>query len=334
MQPLDRPTFTTRRHAAAALLALGTLAIAPVPAFAQAWPSRPIKLIVPFPPGGGTDVIAREVTHKVGTANGWTFVIENKPGSGGNLGVDAAAKSAPDGYTLVLGQTSNLTINPALYSKLPYSVEKDLAPIVYLASSPVAIAVPTASPFKTLADVLAAAKAKPDSLTFGSSGNGTVSHLAMELLQRTANVKLTHVPYKGASHGINDLIGGQIDMYVSSVPTLIGHVRNGKMRVVAVTSAKRTNDLPTVPTVSEAGHPGFEALTWFGISGPSGIPKDVVAKLNTAFNQALKDPDIKTKLADQGLDITGGTPERFGDHIRTETIRWSKVIKEAGVKLD
>lgn len=335
MHSLFHSTHTTRRHAtAAAFLALGTLALAHAPAWAQAWPSRPIRLIVPFPPGGGTDVVAREVANKAAIANGWTVVVENKPGSGGNLGVDAAAKSAPDGYTLVLGQTSNLTINPALFGKLPYNVEKDLTPIVYLASSPVAIAVPTASPFKTLTDVLNAARAKPDTLTFGSSGNGTVSHLAMELLQRSANVKLTHVPYKGASMGINDLIGGQIDMYVSSVPTLVGHVRNGKLRVVAVTSAKRSNDLPSAPTVAEVGYSGFEALTWFGISGPTGIPTDVVAKLNAAFNQALQDPDIKQKLTEQGLDITGGTPARFGDHIRAETARWSKVVKESGAKVD
>ncbi|MDM0108415.1 tripartite tricarboxylate transporter substrate binding protein [Variovorax sp. J22R24] len=301
---------------------------------AQAYPARPIKLIVPFPAGGGTDLIAREVANKVAVTNGWSIIIDNKPGSGGNLGVDTAAKSPADGYTLVLGQTSNLAINPTLYPKLPYNPEKDLTPIVTIASAPLAMVVAANSPYKTVADVVAAAKAKPETLNYASSGSGTVAHLATELFQKTAGVKFTHVPYKGAAQGSTDLIGGQIQMYMSSVPTLIGYIKNGKMRAIAVTSPKRTADLPGVPTIAESGFKGFEAVTWFGVAGPAGLPKDVVAKLNGAFNKALQDPEVQKKLAGQGADTMGGTPEQFAKLIHEDIGRWGPIVKESGAKVD
>jgi tripartite-type tricarboxylate transporter receptor subunit TctC len=316
------------------LFAAGSL-IGAVPALAQTnYPSRPIKLIVPFPAGGGTDLIAREVANKVAVSNGWSIIIDNKPGSGGNLGVDAAAKAAPDGYTLVLGQTSNLAINPTLYAKLPYDPQKDLSPVGLVASAPLVLVVAADSPYKTLADVIAAAKAKPEALNYASSGSGTVAHLATELLQKTAGVKFTHVPYKGAAQGSTDLIGGQIQMYMSSVPTLIGFIKSGKMRPIAVTSAQRTADLPAVPTVAESGYKGFEAVTWFGIAGPTGMPKDVVPKLSAAFNKALQDAEVKKKLASQGAEALGGTPEQFATLIRDDIVRWGKVVKESGAKVD
>lgn len=322
--------FATAAGCLAAALLLGH-----APASAQAaYPSRAIKLIVPFPAGGGTDLIAREVANKVAVSNGWSIIIDNKPGSGGNLGVDAAAKSAPDGYTLVLGQTSNLAINPTLYPKLPYNPEKDLTPILTVASAPLALVVAADSPYKTVADVVAAARARPDTLNYASSGSGTVAHLATELLQKTAGVKFTHVPYKGAAQGSTDLIGGQIQMYMSSVPTLIGYVKSGKMRVLAVTSARRTADLPAVPTVAESGFKGFEAVTWFGIAGPAGLPSDVVAKLNGAFNKALQDPEVRKKLASQGTDALGGTPEQFAKLIHDDIGRWSPIVKESGARVD
>ena len=310
------------------------LLVSAVPSGAQTYPARPIKLVVPFPPGGGTDVIAREIANKVAATNGWSIVVDNKPGSGGNLGVDVAAKAQPDGYTLVLGQTSNLAINPSLYSKLPYNVEKDLVPVVYVATSALAIVVAANSPFKTMQEVVAASKAKPESINYGSSGSGTVSHLAIELFQRTADIKMTHVPYRGAAQGLTDLFGGQIQTYVSSVPTLIGHIKNGKMRALAVTSKGRSDDLPTVPSIAELGYKDFDATTWFGVLGPAGMPKDVIAKLNAAFNKALQDPVVKEKLAGQGADVTGGTPEQFGAYIKVETARWSKIVKESGAKVD
>lgn len=319
----------SRRYALAAAIAC-SLATS---AFAQAWPTKPIRLVVPFPAGGGTDIIAREVTNKL-AGPGYTFIVDNKPGSGGNLGVDAVAKSPADGYTLVLGQTSNLAINTSLYPKLPYDPVKDLTPVSLVASAPLVIVVAADSPYKTLADIVAASKAKPGFLNYATSGNGTVAHLATESFQKAADVKLTHVPYKGAAQGATDLIGGQVQLYVSSIPTLIGHIKNGKMRAIAVTSAKRTEDLPQVPTIAESGYKGFEAVTWFGIAGPANLPKEVVAKLNADINKALQAADLRKKLRDQGANVTGGTPEQFSTQIREETARWGKIVKESGAKVD
>ena len=303
-------------------------------ATAQAYPARPIKLIVPFPPGGGTDIIAREVANKVATSEGWTIVIDNKPGSGGNIGVDAAAKASPDGYTLVLGQTSNLAINPSLYTKLPYDPVKDLAAVGLVASAPLVVVVSSASPYKKLADVVAAAKAKPTALNYASSGNGTVAHLATEQFQKIAGIQLTHVPYKGASQGMTDLVGGQIQLYVSSVPTLIAQIKSGQLRALAVTSLQRNRDLPDVPTMVEAGYKDFEAVTWFGVAGPAAMPKDAIAKLNAAFNKALATPEVQKKLAAQGAEVLSGPPEKFASLIRTDGVRWGAIVKASGVRLD
>ncbi len=221
---------------AALALAAATLATAATGALAQSWPAKPVRLVVPFPAGGGTDIITRELANKV---SGYTFVIENKPGSGGNLGVDAAAKAPADGYTLVMGQTSNLAINPTLYAKLPYDSVKDLTPISLVASSALVIVTGADSPYKSLADVVKAAQANPGTINYATSGNGTVAHLATESFQKVAGIKLTHIPYKGAAQGATDVISGQVQLYVSSIPTLLGHLKSGKMRAIAVTSAKR-----------------------------------------------------------------------------------------------
>ena len=322
-------TFAARTAAVSAL-ALAAFG----PAQAETYPSRPIRLIVPFPAGGGTDIIAREVANHVAVTERWTLVIENRPGSGGNLGVDAAAKAPADGYTLVLGQTSNLAINPTLYPKLPYNPEKDLAAVGLVASAPLVLVVAADSPYKTLADVVAAAKARPGELNYASSGNGTVAHLATEQFQKIAGVSFTHVPYKGAAQGATDLIGGSVQMYMSSVPTLIGHIRNGKMRALAVTSAQRNNDLPNVPTVAESGYKGFEAVTWFGIAGPDGLPREVVARLNTAFNKAIQSPEVRKKLSAQGADVMGSTPEAFAKLIHDDIGRWGAIVKSSGAKVD
>lgn len=317
------------RRAALVLAAAATVLASP--AFAQAWPAKPIRLVVPFPAGGGTDIISRELTNKM---TGYNFVIDNKPGAGGNLGIDAAAKSPGDGYTLVMGQTSNLAINPSLYAKLPYDPLKDLTPVSLVASSPLVIVASANSPFHTLADVVKEAKAHPGTINFASSGNGTVAHLATEQFQKQAGIKLVHVPYKGASQGATDVIAGSVQLYVSSIPTLIGHIRSGKMRALAVTSAKRVDDLPQVPTIAESGYKGFEAVTWFGILGPAHLPKDVVAKLNADINKALKDADLKKKMDAQGADILGGTPEQFSKLIQGDIARWGVVVKESGAKID
>ena len=303
-------------------------------AFAQAWPAKPVKLIVPFPPGGGTDSIARETSQRVATATGWTFVVENRPGAGGNLGVDSVAKSPADGYSIVIGQTSNLAINPTLYAKMPYDSQKDLAPIVLLANAPLVMVTGTGSPYKTLADAVNAAKAKPGALNFASPGNGTVAHLTSELFQKAAGVKTQHVPYKGANQALTDVISGNVELYMSSVPTLIGQIRNNKLRPLAVTSAKRVDDLPDVPTINEAGYKGFDAVTWFGLLAPAGTPKEVIARLNTEFNKALQTPELRKKLGDEGADAAGGTPEQFAALIKDEVPRWGKIVKESGAKVD
>ncbi|QYY28345.1 tripartite tricarboxylate transporter substrate binding protein [Cupriavidus pinatubonensis] len=303
-------------------------------AFAQTYPAKPIRVYVPFPAGGGTDVIAREVSNRVSVTQGWNIVIENKPGSGGNLGVDAAAKAPADGYTLALGQTSNLSVNPTLYARMPYDSVKDLTPISLVASAPLVIVVGADSPYKTLQDIMAASKAKPGSLTFASPGNGTVAHLTIELLQKTANVKFTHVPYKGASQATTDLIGGQVQLYAASIPTLLGQIRSGRLRAIAVTSAQRTTDLPQVPTVAESGYKGFESVTWFGFVGPAGIPQPIVTRLNAEINKVLQSPELKKKLSEQGATVLGGTPEQFASLIRSEIGRWSPIVKASGAKLD
>ena len=314
------------------LIAL-TLACFSAAAIAQDYPSKPIRVVVPFPAGGGTDLIARELTQRMAANTGWTFVIDNKPGAGGNLGVDAAAKSTPNGYTLVMGQTSNLAINPTLYSKLPYDPVKDLTPIATVASAPMLVVVASNSPFKTLGELVTSAKTNPGKINFATSGNGTVAHLAMELFQANAGVKLQHVPYKGASQGVVDLIGGNVEMYISSVPTLVGFVRQDKMRALAITSKKRSSDLPNVPTVAELGFPGFEAVTWFGLAAPAGTPKEVIAKLNAEVNKALQVPALRTKYANEGAETVGGTAEQFGALIRDDIARWGKIVKASGARV-
>lgn len=301
---------------------------------AQAYPSKAIRVIVPFPPGGGTDIIAREVTQKVASSTGWTFVVDNKPGAGGNLGVDAAAKSPADGYTIVLGQTSNLAINATLYPKLPYNPVKDLVPIGLVASAPLVIVVPTQSAFKTVGDLVAAAKAKPAEVNFASPGNGTVAHLTGEQFQKTAGVRFQHIPYKGANQALTDVISGQVHIYVSSVPSVLQQIRTGKLRALAVTSAKRVDDLPQTPTVGESGYRGFDAVTWFGFLAPAGTPKDVVTRLNAEFNKALQAPDLRKRLGDEGADPLGGTPEQFAELIRNDIANWGKTVKESGVRVD
>jgi tripartite-type tricarboxylate transporter receptor subunit TctC len=321
-------TMTRRTLLGAAAL------IASSSALAQGYPAKAIRVVVPFPPGGGTDIIARDITQKVASNTGWTFVIENKSGAGGNLGIDTAAKSPADGYTLVLGQTSNLAINVTLYSKLPYNPVKDLAPIGLVASAPLVIVVGAQSPLKTIGDLVAAAKAKPGEVNFASPGNGTVAHLTGEQFQKTAGVKFQHIPYKGANQALNDVIGGQVQIYVSSVPSVLQQIRNGKLRPLAVTSAKRVDDLPQTPTVGESGYKGFDAITWWGFLAPTGTPKDIVERLNTEFNKALQAPDLRKRLADGGADPLGGTPEQFAELIRSDIVTWGKTVKESGAQLD
>jgi tripartite-type tricarboxylate transporter receptor subunit TctC len=327
--------FTTQSFSRRAALGLLMAACTASPALAQApYPAKPIRLIVPFPPGGGTDLLARTVAQKLSDTLKWTIVIDNRPGAGGNIGVDAVAKSAPDGYTLVMGQTSNLAVNPTLYPKLPYDPLKDLAPVVLVASSPIAIVVPVQSRYKTFADIVAAAKVRPDSLTLGFPGNGTVGHLAGEQVKKAAGIQMQNVPYKGAAQAMTDVMSGQVDIYMSSVPTLLGHVNNGKLRAIAVTSAKRSSELPQTPTLAESGYPGFDASTWFGILAPAGTPSAIVKTLNTEINKVLKQPDVAAKLKSEGGDVLGGSTEQFGALLKTDIVRWGQIVRDSGARID
>ena len=315
-------------------LALGATAHAQAPAPAAAFPTKPIRLIVPFPPGGGTDMIARAVAQKMADQNKWNVIVDNRPGAGGNLGVDAASKADPDGYTLVMGQTSNLAINPTLYKKLPYDPLKDLVPVALVSSSPIVMAVLVNSRFNTFADVVAASKSKPDTVTLGYSGNGTVAHLAGEQAQKAAGIQLRHIPYKGAAQAMTDLVGGQIDLYMSSVPTLLGQVRNGKLKVIAITSAKRSAQLPDVPTLAESGYKGFEAVTWFGVLAPANTPAAIVAQLNKAINQALKQPDMVKKADELAIELIQSTPEEAKKFYDDQMAFWDPIIKQSGAKAE
>ena len=303
-------------------------------ALAQAWPAKPIRVIVPFPAGGGTDIIARDVTQKVAAATGWVFIVDNRPGAGGNLGVDVVAKAPADGYTIVLGQTSNLAINPTLYTNLPYNPQKDLAPIVLAASAPLVLVTGANTKYKSLTDVVSAAKAAPGSINFASPGNGTVAHLTGELFQKAAGVKFQHIPYKGAAQALTDVLGGNVELYMSSVPTMLGQIKQGKVRALAVTSTRRTDDLPDVPTINELGYKGFDAVTWFGFLAPAATPKEALALLNAEFNKALKLPELRKKLAAEGADPVGGTAEQFAALIKDDIVRWGKIVKDSGARID
>ncbi len=303
-------------------------------AAAQDYPARPIKLIVPFPPGGGTDISARTVANGLSQGGRWIFVVENKPGAGGNLGVEQAVKSPADGYTMVVGQTSNLAINPALYARLPYDPLRDLSPVALLVSAPVVLVVTANSRTKSLADLIAAAKRDPGAITYASPGNGTVSHLAGELLQRAAGIKLSHVPYKGAAQALSDTLGGQVQSFMSSVPSALAHVKSGRLRAIAVTSAKRSPELPSVPTIAESGYPGFEANTWYGLLVPAGTPAPIIALLNAEVNRVLAMLEVRARLASEGGETLGGSPERFAAFLAAEHAKWGRVVRESGARVD
>ncbi|GAD24370.1 tripartite tricarboxylate transporter substrate binding protein [Acidovorax sp. MR-S7] len=301
---------------------------------AQDYPNKPIRFIVPFPPGGGTDSLTRMVANKLTETLKWTFVVENKPGAGGNVALDTTAKAPPDGYTLVMAQTDNVVLNPLLYSKLTYDPVKDLVPVGLVASGPAVLVVRADSPYKTLADVVAAAKAEPGKLTFASPGLGTVSHLISELWQKSSGMKLTHVPYRGLSQALPDVLSGQVDMYMGSIPTLQGHIKGGKVRALAVTTAKRSPVLPQVPTYTESGIPGVELASVWGVMAPAGTPDAVIQRINTELNKALQQPDMREKILASGAGVLGGTPQEMGALYASDRQRLAPVVRDSGTKLD
>ncbi len=319
-----------RSFALFSALALSVVACA---AFAQqSYPAKPIRLIVPFPPGGGTDILARLIANKMTESQKWNITVDNRPGAGGNIGVELAAKSPPDGYTLVMGQTSNLAINPTLYKKLSYDSLKDLAPISLVAAFPIALVVSAKGPHKTLGEIMAMAKAKPESVTYGTAGNGTVAHLTAELLQREAGVKLIHIPYKGAAQGFPDLIGGRITMFLGSLETALPQVKAGALRAIAVTSSKRAPSLPDVPTVGET-YKGFDATTWFGILAPANTPEPIIVRLSGEIEKILQMPDVREHMASGGGEVRAG-PKEFAAVLKADIAKWSKIVKESGAKVE
>ena len=316
-----------------AVLAAGLLLCA-AGAFAQggAYPSQPVRLVVPFPPAGGTDVLSRLVATEVTQATQWAFVLDNRPGAGGNIGLDMVAKAKNDGYTIGAGQTSNLAINPALYDRMPFDALKDFTPVALLASQPLVLVVKADSPLKNVADLKALGQKQ--SINMASAGNGTVSHIAGVMFANEAHFKVTHVPYKGAGPAITDLLGGQTDIYFGTPPSVLGMVRSGKLRAIAVTGAKRMPLLPEVPTIAESGYPKFVAEDWKAIVAPRGTPAAVVDKLNKAINVALTKPDAIAKLQDEGSTPRGGTPQQLAAFMKTEYERWGAAVKASGAKAE
>ena len=308
--------------------ALAALALTAAFGAAAQYPDKPIKLIVPFPPGGGTDIIGRLVGDKLSSSLGWKVIVENKAGAGGTVGMDAAAKSKPDGYTMVLGQTSNMSIAPSLMKGLPYDPVKAFTPVTLVDEAPLAITVGANSPIKTLADLVAAAKAQPGKLLFASPGNATVAHLTGELFQKTAGIKYTHVPYKGTAQALPDVISGRSAFFIASLESAMPQVKAGQLRAIAVTGAKRAKELPNVPTVAESGFKDFTAVTWFGIAVPAGTPEPIVQKLHTEIVKVLSDPAVKERL---GGEVQTG-PKAFAEIIKTDHDKWGKVVSEAGIK--
>lgn len=299
-----------------------------------AYPSQPIKVIVPFPPGGGTDAVARLVLDKIRVSTGWTLIVENKVGAGGNIGMDAVAKAAPNGYTIGMGQTANLAINPTLYAKMPYDAAQAFAPVAAVAGQPVVLVVNAASAYKTLDDLVTAAKARPDALTMASAGNGTVGHLTGEVFTRQAGIKTRHIPYKGAGPAVNDLLGNQVDYYFATPQTVIPFVKAGKVRALAVSSAKRLPVLPGVPTVAESGYNGFDTSDWKMLVAPAGTPQAVLARLQSEVAKALARPDTIATLLAEGSVPLSGSPQAAAQLLQAEQQRWSTVVRSANVKLD
>lgn len=326
-----------KRQALALLAAAATIAAAvlPLTASAQAnWPGKPITYVVPFPPGGTTDTLARLIGQRLGQALGTTVVVENRPGAGGNIGSDFAAKAAPDGYTILGGTISSHAINASLYPKMPYDVVKSFAPITLIGTNANVLVVSAGSPFMTVKDIVAEARARPDTLAFASAGNGTSQHLAGELFKSLAGIKLTHIPYKGSGPAIQDVMAGQVPMMFDTTVVAAQHIDSGKLRALAVTSAKRIKSMPNVPTMAEAGVAGYELESWQAIFAPANTPKPIVDRLYREISAIIKTPDMQARLEKLGMEPSGMAPEQFAGFQRSEIGKWARVVKAADIRID
>ncbi len=309
-------------------------AFAQTSATAQQYPIKPVRVIVAFSAGGTTDILARAIGQKLTQAMGQQFIVDNRPGAGGTIGTDMVAKSPPDGYTLVIGSTSSIAVNVSLYAKLPYDPVRDLTPVMQVATGAFVIAVHPSLPASNVRELIALAKSRPGQLNFGSSGNGTSLHLAAELLKSMAGINMTHVPYKGASAAIPDLVAGQLQLMFSDMPPFAPHVAAGRLRAIAVTTSKRSSVLPNLPTVAESGVPGYEATSWYGYLAPAGTSRRIIDQLVAELTRAVQSADMKERYNTLGIETYTGTPEQFGAYIQSEMAKWAEVVKKSGAKLE
>jgi tripartite-type tricarboxylate transporter receptor subunit TctC len=318
------------------LLVSGVLGVLPLQAQtpAPAYPSKPIRLIVPFPPGGGPDILSRLVATKLTEQVKWTVVADNRAGAGGTIGITEAVKAAPTGYDLVMGQKDNLVIGPWLYKNLPWDPTRDLVAVAHVAYTPVVIATSANSKFKTLADVVNAARSAPGKVSYGSPGNGTSIHLAGELFEKAAHIELSHIPYKGSNPAMMDALAGNVDLLVSSVPSAMAQIKSGKLRPLAVTSAKRSSSMPDVPTVAESGFKDFDVSTWYGVLAPAGTPAQVVNTLNTEVNKLLASAEVRDAIHAQGAEPEAMTPAKFANLLKTDYAKWKGIVEASGAKID
>lgn len=317
----------------AATILGGMLALASVPAAAQQYPIRPIRFIVPFPPGGGNDIVGRIVAQKLADALGQSVVVDNRGGAGGTIGTDLTAKSPPDGHTMLINNIS-LAVNATLFTKLPYDTLRDLAPVTMVGRQPNILVVHPSVPVKSVRELLALAKAKPRQINYGSGGVGTASHLATELLKLMTQVDMVHVPYKGLGPALTDLMGGQIQLIISTMASALPQVKAGKLRPLAVTTAKRSSFFPEVPTLDEAGVAGYEFNTWYGLLVPAGTPKPIIVRLNQEMASILNSVVVKEQFTPQGLEAAPTSPEAFGAYLKSEVEKWRKIVKASGAKPD
>ncbi len=318
------------RHAVVALLAASAAAAAQ----AQSWPEKPLRFIVPFPPGGSTDVVARALAEKLRDRLGQPVVVENRAGAGGTIGSDIAAKAAPDGYTLLIGTSSTHAIAPGVFSNPPYDPVRDFAPVTLVGAATVMLVTHPSVPAKSVADLIALAKADPKRLTFASSGTGGVSHLIGEYFKSRAGIEMLHVPYKGDTPMITDLIGGQVSLAFGTAVAFLPHVKKGALKALAVTSAKRSPIAPDLPTVADSGLPGFEALQWFGILMPAKTPAPIVERMNNELAVILATPEMRERFTSMGIEVSGGSAESFAQFMASEAQKWQRIAKDAGVKVN
>jgi tripartite-type tricarboxylate transporter receptor subunit TctC len=302
--------------------------------FAQSYPTKPIRMIVPFPAGGATDIVGRLVAQKLTESWGQQVIVDNRGGAGGTIGSDAAAKSPPDGYTMLVGTSSTHAVAPSLYPKLAYDPVRDFAPVTLIANATILLAVHPSVPAKNVRELIAIAKKQPNALSFASSGNGGISHLVGEQFKSVAGIQMLHVPYKGDSPALVDLVGGQVHLMFGTAVSFLPYVKSGRLNALAVTNSKRSPIVPNVPTVAESGLPGFEALQWFGIFVPAGTSRDIVAKVNADIVKALKLPDIRERMTALGAEVVGSTPEQFAGFVKADTAKWAKVVKQSGAKIE